>query len=156
MFKFPLQRILELREKREELAAKQLSDAQSAADATRAQRDSLRAVHEEGQAQVAGAQSGPQSVGHMQSLSYVLSQLGQRLASADRDTQAAEAAVARVHTELTSASQNRQVLDRLRDRQLEAYRTAETTKDRTLMDAIALTQHSKKAGTAGSDGESGS
>jgi flagellar FliJ protein len=149
MFEFPLQRILELRAKREAEVARQLAQARSAADASRETRDALLAAQQEGQRQVAGAQSGPVTVGQMQSFTFVLAQLDERVALADEIARAAEAAVTRAHQELTVALQDRRVLDKLRDRRLEAYRAEESMRDQQTMDAIALTRFSQGAAASG-------
>jgi flagellar FliJ protein len=162
MFQFPLQRILDLRAKREAEVARQLANAKTAAEATRQTRDALAAAHEAGQRQLAGAQGGGITAGEMQSLTFVLAQLDQHIPVADEAAQAAEAAVAEVHRELTSALQDRRVLDRLRERRLEAYRSAETAKDQQTMDAVALSRFNQNASTdsttpdGSKGGESGS
>jgi flagellar protein FliJ len=150
MFKFPLQRILDLKAKREEEVARKLAAAQAQADAKRQVRDSLAAAHEDGRAQIAGNPGDSRTVGEIQSLAFVLARLEQHIASADSDTAAAEAAVQKVHGELTVALQERRVLDRLRERRLEAHTAAASQKDLQTMDAVALARFAQRS--AGEDG----
>jgi flagellar protein FliJ len=153
LFKFPLQRLLDLRAKRQDEIARQLAQAREAADNSRATRDELAAVRTAGQSRLSEAQAAGPTVGEIASRSYALSQLDQRLAAAADALKAAEAHVDRVHDALTGAVQDRQVLDRLRDRMLQAYRSTESTKDRTTMDAIALQRFAQSNGDSAKNGE---
>jgi hypothetical protein len=58
-----------------------------------------------------------------------------------------------VHVELTGALQDKQVLDRLRLRMLDAYRATESNKDRTTMDAIALQRFAQSNGDSATNTE---
>lgn len=153
LFKFPLQRLLDLRAKRQDEIARQLAHARTAADSTRATRDELAAARTTGQAQLSEAQASGPTVGEIASRSYALTQLDQRIAAASDALKAAEAHVDHVHTALTGALQDKQVLDRLRARMLEAYRSTESNKDRTTMDAIALQRFAQSNGDAAKNGE---
>jgi flagellar export protein FliJ len=153
LFKFPLQRLLELRAKRQDEIARQLAQARTAADDSRAARDELTAARTAGQVQISEAHAAGPTVGEIASRTYALTQLDQRLAAAADALRAAEAHVNQVHTTLTGAVQDRQVLDRLRERMLEAYRTAESQKDRTTMDAIALQRFAQSNGEPQTTGE---
>ena len=153
LFKFPLQRLLELRAKRQDEIARQLAQARTAADDSRAARDELAAARTAGQTQNSEAHAAGPTVGEIASRTYALTQLDQRLAAAADALKAAEAHVNQVHTTLTGAVQDRQVLDRLRERMLEAYRTAESQKDRTTMDAIALPRFAQSNGESQTTGE---
>ena len=153
LFKFPLQRLLDLRAKRQDEIARQLAHARTAADSTRATRDELAAARTTGQAQLSEAQASGPTVGEIASRSYALTQLDQRIAAASDALKAAETHVDQVHNALTGALQDKQVLDRLRARMLEAYRSTESNKDRTTMDAIALQRFAQSNGDAAKNGE---
>jgi flagellar export protein FliJ len=104
--------------------------------------------------QLSEAQAGSgATVGEIASASYALTQLDQRIAAASDALKAAEAHVDQVHNALTGALQDKQVLDRLRERMLEAYRSTESHKDRTTMDAIALQRFAQSNGDAATHGE---
>lgn len=154
LFKFPLQRLLDLRAKRQDEIARQLAQARTAADSSRAARDELAAVRTAGQMQLSEAQAGSgATIGEIASASYALTQLDQRIAAASDALKAAEAHVDHVHNALTGAVQDKRVLDRLRERMLEAYRSTESHKDRTTMDAIALQRFAQSNGDAAKNGE---
>ena len=153
LFKFPLQRLLDLRAKRQDEIARQLAQARTAADTTRATRDELAAAKSVGQAQNSEVQAAGPTVGEIASRAYALNQLDQRLAAASDALKAAESHVDQVHNALTGALQDRQVLDRLRGRMLEAYRTTENNKDRSTMDAIALQRFAHSKGDSNNSGE---
>ena len=153
LFKFPLQRLLDLRAKRQDEIARQLAQARAAADNTRATRDELAAVKSAGQAQMSEAHAAGPTVGEIASRAYALNQLDQRLAAASDAVRAAEAHVDQVHNALTGAVQDKQVLDRLRERMLEAYRTTENNRDRSTMDAIALQRFAHSNGDSDTTGE---
>lgn len=153
LFRFPLQRLLDLRAKRQDEIARQLAQARTAADDTRATRDELAAAKSAGQAQMSEAQAAGPTVGEIASRAYAMHQLDQRLAAASDALKAAEAHVDQVHTALTGALQDKQVLDRLRERMREAYRTTENNKDRSTMDAIALQRFAHANGSSEHTGE---
>ena len=153
LFKFPLQRLLDLRAKRQDEVARQLAQARTAADTTRATRDELAAAKSAGQAQMSEAHAAGPTVGEIASRAYAMNQLDQRLAAASDALKAAEAHVDQVHNALTGALQDRQVLDKLRERMLEAYRTTENNKDRSTMDAIALQRFAHSNGDSNNNGE---
>ena len=153
LFKFPLQRLLDLRAKRQDEVARQLAQARTAADSTRATRDELAAAKSVGQAQMSELQAAGPTVGEIAGRAYAMNQLDQRLAAASDALKAAEAHVDQVHNALTGALQDKQVLDRLRERMLEAYRTTENNRDRSTMDAIALQRFAASNGSSDNSGE---
>ena len=154
LFKFPLQRLLDLRAKRQDEVARRLVQAKTTAEHTRATHDELAAVRSAGRAQMSEVHANSPTVGEIASRSYALLQLDHRLAAASDALRAAEAQVDKVHVELTDALQDKQVLDRLRERMLEAHRSAEVQKDRTTMDAIALQRFAQGTGSNGDAGTS--
>ncbi|HEU4629909.1 MAG TPA: flagellar export protein FliJ [Gemmatimonadaceae bacterium] len=137
MFKFRLQRLLDLREQKEREKAVELRHAEAAFDAARAALAGLEAVRETGREQLLGARGGP-TVGELHNLVFVLEQLDRRVAEAAASASAAEAETARVRGDLTTAHQERRALDRLRERYEAEWRGQEVQADRQTMDAIAL------------------
>jgi flagellar FliJ protein len=141
VFKFPLQRVLELRARKERDAATALVSAEDAAEEARAARAALEMARLELAERHAppGGAAAP-SVGELRNLGYLLERLDERVAVAASASAAAEAAVDQRRDELRLAHQDRRALDRLRERQHDDWRTAEATADRQLMDEIALTR----------------
>lgn len=139
-FRFRLQRLLDLREKREQELARQLASAQRDANAEAAQRDALATLRDASAAHVAAQAAGQATVGELASLQYTVSQLGEHVEAAAQRTDAAQEIVAARSAELSGAVQDRQVLDRLRDRRLEQQRAADQHAERSQMDAVALSR----------------
>jgi flagellar FliJ protein len=137
-YKFPLQRLLELREQREQAMALELAKARDSADATRRQHDTLEAARASAHARVAEATTQAISVGHLASMTFALSQLTERTDAAQQRLVAADAAVDEKQGALTSAAQDRQILDRLRSRRFDEFRAAAAMHDQKVMDEIAL------------------
>lgn len=150
-FKFPLQRLLDLKAMREQEIARQLADARRGADAERVVLDSLAAAHADAHRTVSEATSAAPTVGEIVSLSYTLLQFSERVEMATERTQAAEQVVDAKHHALNVALQERRVLDRLRDKRLGLHRDGEKARDLAEMDAVALTRFnapSDKSGTS--------
>lgn len=154
MFKFPLQRLLELKAKHEREMARQLASAQTEAERERTSRDALARAHAAAHTRLANAAGDGMTVGHLVSLSQTLSPMQERLSQADERTVAAEQIVDQRHQLLSEALQERQVLDRLRTKRLDLHRTEENARDQAAMDAIALTRYTtpSRNPSAGKDG----
>lgn len=148
-FKFPLQRLLDLKAKREQEIARQLADARRGADAERDVRDSLAATHAAAYRTVSEATSAAPTVGEIVSLSYTLLQLTERVEQATERTEAAEKVVDAKHEALNAVLQERRVLDRLRDKRLGIHRDEEKARDLQEMDAVALTRFNTPADKGG-------
>jgi flagellar FliJ protein len=143
-FKFRLQRILELREQHEQAQARQLASAQEVADhATQAQ-DALATLRANSHAQMHATTRAAPRVGHLHQLGTVLASLDERLVVAGDICREADAGVDRAKAMLEEAARDRRVLDRLKERHTDAWRTDEATKDRVHMDEVALTQFARK------------
>ena len=143
MFKFRLQRVLELRAKREQEVATQLSEARSQIEAAQRACDEVEQVQRQGRERLAAAHGAQPTVGQLQNLSYVVTQLEQHVEEARSAVQSAEANAEKVMGEFTAAMQERRVLDRLRDKHLEAWKADAVQADRNAMDAIALTRFAR-------------
>jgi flagellar protein FliJ len=148
-FKFPLQRLLDLKAMREQAMARELADARRDADDERVVRDSLAAAHAEAHRVVSSAASATPTVGELVSLSYTLMQLSERVEVAAERAQAAEQVVDQKHHALNAAHQERRVLDRLRDKRHELHKDGEKARDLQAMDAIALTRYTASADSVG-------
>lgn len=138
-FNFRLQRVLELREKREQAQAIQLAKAEESASVARTQRDELHALHSASRSQITSAQSADPTVGHLHHLGFIMSTLGQRLGHASQNLTKAEGVVSEARVSLEVAARDRRVLDRLKDKHSDVHRAGEAHRDRVQMDEIALT-----------------
>ena len=144
MFRFRLQRILELRERKQRDAATALASAQLDADQAREAQARLAAARATlAESTVPGAPSAPAdaaSVGTLRNLHFLLAQLDSHVASAASAADVAAQAVAKRQDELRTAFQERRTLDRLRERHEETWRATLSATDRQQMDEIALTR----------------
>ncbi len=143
MFKFPLQRLLDLKARHEQEMARQLACAQQDADQERDARDTLADVHAAAHRRLAAAAGDGMTVGHLVSLAQTLSPMQERIEQADERTVAAEQVVDSQHQKLSTALQERQVLDRLREKRLDLHRADENARDLAAMDAIALSRFTR-------------
>ena len=138
MFRFRLQQVLDLREKQERHLATQLAAALGAEREAKDALNGLRAEREAGSDVVQEGQS--HSVGELANLAFMMQQLDDRIAGASDTVSAANNSVSQVQEALTAAFKDRRVLDRLRERHEETYRTTAEQTDRRAMDDIALSR----------------
>jgi flagellar export protein FliJ len=158
MFKFRLQRVLDLRARTERDAATALVSAQEAADAARAAQLRLEEARAEMAARITngmaagetstGASTGGSSVGALRNFSFLLDRMDERVAGAAQQSSAALHAVTAHEDALRAAYRDRRTLDRLRERHHDAWRAGEAAIDRAAMDEIALTRFTQP-GAAG-------
>lgn len=144
MFKFRLQRVLELREKREQAQALELAKAEEAATAARQQRDTLQELHTASRQQLSTAHQADPTVGHLHHLGFVLNALDERLGHAAQSVTTAEGVVSTARVSLEVAARDRRVLDRLKDKHEDAHRVVESHRDRVTMDEIALARFTRQ------------
>jgi len=137
MFHFHLQKVLDLREQREREVASQLVQALSERDDAQQRLQTLRVTRD---ASASTMQGPSRSVGELANLAFVLEQLDGHIANANDEVHAAEEHVEHVKSELTSAFQDRRVLDRLRERHVEQHRATAEQTDQRAMDDIALSR----------------
>jgi len=140
MFRFRLQRLLELREQKEQEAAGAVAGAQSAADAARDALASLDALRSAGRDRLLVAQGATDSAGELRAMAFMLEQLDRHAESATERVTDAEGVLAAREEDLRAAFRDRRVLDRLRERAVDEWRHAETQQDRQTMDGIALSR----------------
>ncbi len=155
MFRFRLQRILELREQHEQAQARVFAAAQNAAEEAQREHDALTALRAESDAHVRTSATRGSRVGHLTQLGVAMDSLDARVTRASGVVDEAIAQVQLAQRRLADAARDRRVLDRLKDRHAESFRVDAAQKDRVQMDEIALSQFSRKQGTgSGSTGAS--
>lgn len=144
MFKFRLQRILELREQKEKAQARELASAQHTAELAAQTQEMIAAIRQDSRQQVQAATESAPRVGHLHQFDSVLNALDARLIDATDAVVAAESTVAAAQQLLADAARDRKVLDRLKSRHADAWRADEAQKDRLSMDEIALTRFTRQ------------
>jgi flagellar protein FliJ len=144
MKKFTLQRVLELKERREQASAVRLAEARTAAEAAREGQALVERLRVAGGAAGVAA-GGRRTVGQLQNASYLMQRLDQRIDDARLVVQAAEARVHTCFAEFALASRERRVLDRLRERKLDELQAAEMEMEQKTMDDVALSRFTRAA-----------
>ena len=147
MFRFRLQRVLELRQEAEQAASRTLGVARDAADEARRTQDELAQLHETSRKEIGATQQREPRIGHLQQLGVVLQSLETRLEGAVEQVQVADGVVAEAQSKLELAARDRRVLDRLKERHATVWRAEEAHKDRLQMDEIALARFGRKQET---------
>ena len=142
-FPFRLQRVLKLRAQRERELAATLAQLRREADVAGEACALLESAREAARAQIAAAAAGGAPVGELRSLGWMLEQMDRHIGEARSAAAVAEARVRQAAKALGAATRERRVLDRLRERHLEARRAEETSTDRRTMDGVALARHTR-------------
>jgi flagellar protein FliJ len=148
VFQFRLQRVLDLREQREQETAAKLAAARNEADAARGAQEALESLRADSIDRLSQAHSGAAPVGQLQNISYVLEHLNRQIAQARSVAEAADETVRLLVVEYTTAFQDRRVLDRLKDRQHGEWKSSESSSDRQAMDGIAIARYTRKGSPA--------
>lgn len=158
MFKFRLQRLLDIREQREREAALALSRAEQERETAQAALAAVEAARQAGRERLVAAHGSHGTVGQLHNIAFLLEQLDRQAADASRSVADAEAVTQRMRQALGEAHVERRVLDRLRERHQSDWRDATAHADRELMDGIALSRHVQRTtptSAANVPGESG-
>lgn len=151
MFRFGLQKVLELREQAEQEQARALAEAERRAREAASHLELLQQIREEEAGKLMRAHSEGRPVGQLQNLSFVIRQLAQRVAEAEKAAREAEDRVAESRGELVTAMTQRRVLDQLKERKQEEWRLGQLELDRKQMDELALGRFQRRdAGPNGS------
>ncbi len=138
MFKFRLQRVLEMRTQTEQDAATRLAEARTSEEAATLERQRLEAARDEGMMKAASAAAAQPTIGQLQNFRFLVDRLNDEIAAAQVDAEAAAADVQERLQEYSSAFRDRHMIDKLREKAFESHRSEEAQADRKLMDSVAL------------------
>lgn len=145
MFRFRLQRLLELREQHEQARARELASAKGIAEQAAMQEEMLERIKRESLSQLHSARVQAPRVGLLNQLGTALTSLDERLTDAKGAVREADDGVKQAQELLDAAARDRRVLDRLKLRHADIWRNEESFRDRNRMDEIALMQYARKA-----------
>ena len=140
-FAFGLQRVLDLRQQREQAIAGKLGSAAEAAAEARAAMEALHQLRGASGSDLTRAHGAALSVGALHQAERVLGALDRHLDVAAQEVAAREQVVEEVRSELNAAMQARRVISRLREKREEEWRLARSRSDRAAMDALAIERH---------------
>jgi len=136
-FTFRLQRLLDLRHKREQEAASDAAAARSTAEAARHRELDLSDRRDATRQELLPAEGQTVRVATLHEVAFLVRALDDRVQDAHLTSVAAERSVQEKLVKLGEAMQERRILDRLKDRRSEEWRTDDARQEREIMDAIA-------------------
>jgi flagellar FliJ protein len=140
MFKFRLQRVLDMRVQSEQDAATRLAAARSEAEAALLERLRLEEARDQG-IEHASASTGMQpKIGQLQNIRFLVERLNDEIEVAQQEVDAAAVGVRERLEEYSSAFRDRRMIDKLREKALESHRSEEVQADRKAMDSVALSR----------------
>ena len=142
-FRFRLQTVLELRERKERESAKGLVDARTEAEVALKAREDLETVREAGRTLLTDAHGAGGAVGHLQNMAYVLGRVDQQIEDAHAACRQADEHVVEKMKRYHVACQQRRTIDRLKERKLDQWRAEEIKHEQKTMDEVALTRHGR-------------
>ena len=152
-FRFPLQKVLELKEQREKQSAADLARARKEADEARRARADLESLRDAGRARLVQAHGAGGAVGHLQNLAYVVGQVDRQIRDAEEQCRKADEDLVEQVRAFHKAALERRTIGQLRERRLDQWRTHQARDERKTMDEVALSRHGRGDGTYASGGE---
>jgi flagellar export protein FliJ len=146
-FKFSLQRLLTLREKAAHQAAIELAVARVAEEEAHDEQQRLGASRAEARDALMPKPGASRTVSELRHIAYLMEQLDARTEVADESVAEAGRAVHAKQASLGERLRDRRMLDRLRERHLADWRTADERRDRELMDGLGRSKHADTSRT---------
>lgn len=140
-FDFSLQEVLELRERQEEQAARDLAEAREEANKARQAHTDLRAAQDAGRARMALGNWVGRAVGHVHNLIDVVGRVDAQIEAAEMECGQAEEQVEESIEAMKKSAQERKILDRLRKRRLDRWQIEQAGNELKAMDELALSRH---------------
>ncbi len=145
-FSFRLERILQLRRQKENEEMRKLSSAQKLLQEAQTERDRLLQEQLEHETELRTLQQSGRA-SHTWALYHRhLAHIGQKIIEAEKEIILRQEILTQQRTALIEATQERKVLERLREKQLEDYRLEELRKEQIDLDDIAGKMHRKQKG----------
>lgn len=151
-FRFRLQTVLDLRQRKENESAAGVAKARQGADVARQAREDLEALRDAGRVRLAQAHGAGGPVGHLQNLAMVIRNVDERVRHADDACREADAQVEESVKVFHQAFQERRSIDQLRTRRLDEWHSEQNKSEQKTMDEVALTRHGR-LGSAAPAGE---
>ncbi len=136
-FTFRLQRLLDLRHKKEQEVAGVVAVARATAEDAAHQQQDLSERRDATRQEMLPARGQTVRVGELHEVAIFVQALDARVSDAKLVTIAAERSVQEKVIELGAAMRDRRILDRLKGRRTEEWRVEDARQERDVMDAIA-------------------
>lgn len=139
-FRFPLEKVLEVRLEEEQRQARVVADARRDARAAREAVQNLEALKDAGRARIRAAHDAGRAVGQIRNLEWIVARMDGEIRDAESRARDAADTVSRCLQDFHRAVRDRQSLDRLRDRRREQWADENRIRERKDMDEVALTR----------------
>lgn len=140
-FKFRLQRLLELRQKKEQEAAGAVAEARTAAKQAERRQQALADQRDATRQEMLPAEGQTVRVADLHEIAFLVKVLDERVQDAAQVVIAAERSVQEKVSELGAAMRDRRILDRLKERRTDEWRVEDARQERDVMDSIARGRH---------------
>lgn len=142
-FRFRLDPLLDHRREEEKDRAREVVSARSAEEVLRRREADLRALQESGRALLRGAHHSGGPAGHLRNLEFILERVEEEAVGAGEERRAAEARLNATMQEYSRAVQARQVLERLKERRQESWRSDAERRAQGTLDEQAVIRHAR-------------
>lgn len=142
-FRFRLQKLLDLKIKSEQERARNLKIAMDNAELARNERTAIASMRDIQRLKSCAALEQGTTAGEMQHYAFISQETERLLATSSEQVDEAEVNVNKAQSVLESATQDRRVLDRLKERHAEYFNEAMLQRERVQMDEIALSRYSR-------------
>lgn len=139
-FRFPLEKVLEMRMEEEQRQARIVADARRDARAAREAVRNLEALKDASRERIRAAHDTGRAVGQIQNLEWIVERMDGELKNAESRARDADETVSRCLEDFNRAVRERQSLDRLKDRRREEWAEEARNRERKDMDEVALSR----------------
>lgn len=140
-FRFPLEKVLEIRLEEEQRQARIVADARRDARAAREAVQNLEALKSASRERIRAAHDAGRAVGQIKNLEWIVQRMEGELQDAESRARDADETVTRCLADFHQAIQDRQSLDRLKDRRREQWATETRVQEQKDMDEVALSRY---------------
>jgi flagellar export protein FliJ len=151
MGKFSLQRVLELKQRRELAMAGLLAQARTAADQARRSEAEIEAAREQDDTERLAISRVVNRAGVLMNMAYLTRDLDQRLEPARTAVRSADRTVDERLADFHLALRERRALDRLREKRMEAVSIEEERVDQAATDEVAIMRFTRTDGNQGAE-----
>lgn len=148
VFRFSLGKVLDLRLQVEQERARKVAQAQSRWEEARRARETLLEIHKAGREQLADAHRLGGSVGRILTMELVAEHMERQVQEAEERCRDAQNDLSSSLSRFTEAFRDRKILDRLRTRKMEEWKTEEGRRAQKELDEVAAVRHARLSPSA--------
>jgi flagellar FliJ protein len=141
VFHFSLGRLLDYRRHTERQKAQTLVHAREESDSAKRAKEDLLEIQRAGRKKLAEAHQSGGSIGVLRNMEFLLEQMEEHVKAADEVCQVADEKLVESVRRYSEAVQERNSLDRLKDRREQEWKVEEGRREQKEIDEIAITRH---------------